>query len=269
MSLRKELMLWHPELPDWMGEYLERKGLAWADLAEGRLWSHPDFPFSDLEAFQKFIIYSNPVRFGECCLLETEGDIRQFRYYDYQKVSLRLVCNVLNHGAPETGKSREILTLALFVAITRVRSRQLIVGALYNHALRIFRKIEEQSKINPLIKAEIDWSATTQSPYVDLVFQNGSKIHFRPAGNYGSALRSEHVRDGLYFDEAPLSNKEQVLGNFTSRAQKDCPIRIYGTPDGNRDCWFYRLCESVPEEDPYQPRPRGAGKDGGFIRLRW
>jgi len=37
MSLRQKLMLWHPELPDWMGEYLGRKGFAWADLAEGRL----------------------------------------------------------------------------------------------------------------------------------------------------------------------------------------------------------------------------------------
>jgi len=269
MSLRDQLMLWHPELPDWMGEYLEEHDFAWHDLVEGRLWRDPNFPFNDLETFQQYTIYADPVRFGECCLLETEGDIRQFRYYDYQKASLRLRCNLLNQGAPETGKSREILTLLLHTAITRPRSGQLVAGSLYSHALNISRKIEEQARINPLINTEIDWRATTKSPYVDLVFKNGSKIYFRPAGSYGSALRSHHVKDGLFFDEAPLSKHEKVLGNFLSRAQKGCPVRIYGTPDGDRECWFYRLCESLPEEDPYHPRPRGTGKDGEFIRIRW
>ncbi len=271
-ELRGRLAGLHESMPDWVEEFLGARGLAWEQLERGELWER-ELPFSGLHELQQYIILSDPVRFAECVFVElqTAGQ-PPWRLWDYQKVSARYRANTLHQCGAEVGKTREIVLLHVWEAIAS-RGDSLIGAALDGHLELIWREIIGQAQVNPWLKAQIDFSRTHVKPYRDLVFTNGNTIFFRPSGVDGSAFRGVHVGGRISLDEAPKVKSSQALGNFTSRATPGAEVRLYGTPDGDRDCPFYKLCSVTPEVDPHQPPPTrdGESEEGDlvYVKFRW
>lgn len=275
-ELRRSLGGIHEEMPDWVEEFLAARGFAWQQLERGELWGGR-LPFAGLPELQQFLVMADPVRFAECVFVELEEDGQPpWRLWPYQKVSARYRSNTLHQCGAEVGKTREIVILHLWEAVT-ARGNSLIGAALDGHLDLIWREIIGQAKVNPWLDAQVDWERTHVKPYKDLVLANGNTIFFRPAGTDGSAFRGVHVRRRASLDEAPKVKSKEAMGNFFSRCKPGAEIRLYGTPDGDRDCEFYQLCVRHQEVDPMAPPPLPTGTrdepvdpyERSYAKFRW
>lgn len=271
-ELRSQAGAIHEEMPLWIDSYLESQRLAWQQLERGDLWGKPELPFAGLEDLQMWLVCRDPVRFAECTLVERDLDGQPaWRLWDYQKAAARYRGSAVFQCGAEVGKTRDIVVLVIWRAMT-MRGDQLVAGALDGHIDQIWREIIGQAKLNPWIRAHVDWDATHIKPYKDLVWKNGNAVFFRPAGVDGSAFRSIHVKGAAYLDEAAKVKSSEAFGNFLSRAKPGCEIRIYSVPDGDRSSQFFQICNRVPEVDPLRPPfpPSGSSSDGPiFIKFRW
>lgn len=279
-ELRGRLAGVHEEMPLWVADFLGARGLTWQQLERGELWSRPgeppgELPFADVRQLQQYLILADPVRFAECCFVELQKPGRPpWRLWDYQKASARYRGNTLHQCAAEVGKTREIVILHLWEALTS-RGDSLIAAALDGHLALIWREIWGQAQANPWLGAQVDWRLTHVKPYRDFVLSNGNTIFLRPVGIDGSALRGVHVDGRASMDEATKVKSDEAFGNFFSRATPGAEVRLYSTPDGDRECPFYHLCSRQQEVDPLSPPPpaaRGAGGDPAertYAKYRW
>ncbi len=247
----KAIELLHPDLPELLDELLRRQSWSWEQVERGdaRLDGKP-VTLRDLEWF---LINADPVLWAECNLLnrpEDGGGL--WRFFDYQRPSLRLRHHVVHQDGAEVGKTREIIALILWGIVGIARGSILVGSSLDGDLDEIWEDLLFQISSNPFLAEQV--ARTTTKPYRRITFANGLKVLFRPAGHDGSAFRGVHVRGWLLHDEAAKVTNPRSWSEFWRAAKPGAEIRIYSVPTGDRLCTFQRIADAaVPAEQVLPP----------------
>jgi hypothetical protein len=246
----RAIELLHPDLPELLDELLRRQGWSWESVERGeaRLQGNP-VTVQDLEWY---LINADPVLWGECNLVnrpEDGGGL--WRFFDYQKPSLRLRRHAVHQDGAEVGKTREIVTLIGWGLIGVQRGSVLVGSALDGDLDEIWDELQFQLAANPFLASQV--ARSTTKPYRRLTFQNGLKVLFRPAGHDGSAFRGVHVRGWLLHDEAAKVTNPRSWSEFWRAAKPGAEIRIYSVPTGDRLCTFQRIADAAVPAEKFLP----------------
>lgn len=238
----------HPDLPDLVDALLEMRGWSWeqayAGEAEhaGRKWN--------LTQMQEVLIYGDPVLFGETHLVEqpdnrTLGEAPLWRFFPYQKPSLRWRGSVMHQDGAEVGKTREIACLVLWHAI--VNGSVLVGAPLDGHLGEIWEEIDWQFAASPVL-ADFRTKRSRVKPY--RVCTLNYAIDFRPAGVAGEAFRGVHASAAGFFDELATVQNKQVVSEFMRAMKPRAVVRGYSVPNGVRTTPYFRLKEGAADFDP-------------------
>ena len=244
--------LLHPDLPELLDELLRRQGWSWETVERGE--ARLNGQAVTLDNLQWFLLNSDPVLWAECNLvnrLEDGGGL--WRFFDYQKPSLRLRRHVVHQDGAEVGKTREIIALILWGLIGVQRGSILVGSSLDGDLDEIWEELQFQISSNPFLASQVERSTT--KPYRRLTMSNGLKVLFRPAGHDGSAFRGVHVRGWLLHDEAAKVVNPRSWNEFWRAAKPGAEIRIYSVPTGDRLCTFQRIADSaIPADNVLPPQ---------------
>ncbi|GAB4567304.1 MAG: hypothetical protein Tsb0017_27800 [Geothermobacteraceae bacterium] len=226
--------------------WLQKHDWTYHQLARGEL---PD-GFGSLEEFQLACICADPVLWGAAFLRDPDHPERPYTFWDYQIESIRYPGHTLHECGAEVGKTREIITHTLWKAFTTSRGSGLISAPMFVHLVEIIDAILEQLNFNPDLKRSL--VTHRKHPHHHLKFSNGFTIDFRPTGFDGEALRGVHVSTFAKMDEAAKAKNPDIFKEFWRAGKPGCVFKLYSTPDGDRSCTFYKLCQRADgklEED--------------------
>jgi hypothetical protein len=223
--------------------WLERFDWTWHQLSRNELPA----PFETLEVFQNACICSDPLLWCTAYLREPEDPDHEepYGFWDYQVESLRYLGHVVHKDAAEVGKTREIVALGLYLALTTPNGSGLQGAPMQGHLEEIIEAMDEQLNYNPELGNE-RWhrrikDGWKKAPYHTFYFRNGFKLDFRPSGHDGQAYRGVHARTFAFKDEAAKDKNPKQWSEFWRALKPGCMARIYSTPDGDRSCEFYKL----------------------------
>lgn len=221
--------------------FLARQGWTWREMEQGRT------PLS-LTEIQLLIICSDPVLLAEKCFVERHAPGQQrWRFFDHQKRSLRYRGSTIHECGAEVGKTRDIIARATTRAITG-KGDQLITAAQDGHLDSIYDEMTYLLNADAWLGEQIDQEASKVKPYRKLVWKGGNIIHFRPIGYDGAAIRGLHVM-AAYMDEASKVKSRAAFGEFFGRILPGGTSHLYSTPDGDRSCRFFELCQQAVNAD--------------------
>lgn len=245
--------------------FLARKGWTWRAMEQGRT------PLS-LTEIQLLIICSDPVLWAEQFLIERHAPGRQrWKLYPHQARSLRYLGSTIHECGAEVGKTREIVVRALWRAITG-KGDQLITAAQDGHLDSIYDEMAYLINADSWLGAQVDQDASKVKPYRKIVWQGGNIIHFRPIGYDGAAIRGLHVVAG-YMDEASKVKSRPAFGEFFGRILPGGTSHLYSTPDGDRSCRFFELCQQAANSDGLidaaPDEPIAALPGDSAVKFRW
>ncbi len=231
-------------------------------------------PYLSLEEFQYACIANDPVLWCEGFLRHPKNPKLPWRFWDYQKPSIRHFGNVLHEDGAEVGKSREIIGYALCEMFTNAYGSGLVVAPLFTHVLKLALSCVRQIKQNPILSPAL--KAHVKYPQHSIELSNGFETFFLPAGYDGENIRSVHVETFSMIDEAAKLKNPDIYKEYWRAAEPSCVHRIYSTPDGNRSTVFYRLCQraegkeeikkNVDEEDALED---SLGGDIAWKKFHW
>ena len=213
----------------------------------------PDPPLPGLMAFQLACICNDPVLWCEAFLRNPKHPNEPWRFWDYQKPSIRTMTSILHEDGAEVGKTREIIGYALWKMYTSHSGSGLIVAALFGHVIKIVDGLKRQTIISPPLRGGIKHHR--KYPYHHIEMTNGFELDLVPAGYDGEAIRSVHVETFAMVDEAAKLKNPDIFKEYWRAAEPSCVHRIYSTPDGDRSSVFYRLCQradgkKIDSKDP-------------------
>lgn len=124
----------------------------------------------------------------------------------------------------------------------------LIITPRQTHSDNLYRKFEAQIQNSSVIRDSI--TSFKQYPYIEVYFQNGSKLFIMTAGtggaNAGLSIRSFSA-DYLILDEGNYLGPEELkaaLAILSTNAH--CKLIVSSTPVGIQD-FFYRWCFNAPD----------------------
>jgi hypothetical protein len=238
--------LLHPELPELIDALLRRNRWSWQALERGDLKLGDQV--LDVDRLQWWLLNADPVLWAETNLVnrpEDGGGL--WKFFSYQRPSLRFRGHVVHQDGAEVGKSREIVSLLLWGCLGAERGSVLVGSALDGDLDEIWEEVEFQLAANPFLADAI--RNRTTKPYRRLTWRNGLRVLFRPAGHDGRAYRGIHVRGFLLHDEAAKVVNPRSWSEFWRAAKPGCEIRIYSVPTGDRLCTFQRIADNaVPAE---------------------
>ncbi len=193
-------------------------------------------------------IISDPVKWAEFYLKNRNCKSR--KYWKHQREDLRCQDEYIVHqDGRETGKSVSLVTHVLHYAFITMGGSALIVAPYQGHLDTLIDELEFQLENVEDLMASIAKTKTgnlkiIRKPYYRIEFSNGTVLHFRSAGPDGKAVRSLHVMR-LYVDEAAY------IPDRAWKALRMCllpkgKMRIYSTPNGVRDTYYYKLTTKIP-----------------------
>ncbi|MFA5352925.1 MAG: hypothetical protein WC291_01735 [Thermodesulfovibrionales bacterium] len=243
-DLRRRIVVPAEEWDAWL------QGFDWTNhqLARGEV---PE-GYASLPEFQLACICDDPVLWAGFFLREPDNPDEPYRFWDYQKESVRYQGNTLHECGAEVGKTREIIAYTLFKAFTVYRGSGLVTGPMYAHVLEIVDGILEQLSCNPDLSTSL--VLHRKHPHHHMRWGSGFKIDFRPTGFDGEALRGVHVRTFSLMDEAAKIKNPDIFKEFWRASKPGCDHKLYSTPDGDRSTVFFRLCQKAEgkalDEDP-------------------
>lgn len=212
-------------------------------------------------------VCEEPDRWAETYLVEPDtGD--PYRFWDYQRASVRSwEQDVVHEDAAEVGKTREMIVLLAWSAITAMGGQfvasSLVTAPQQTHLNDIIDAIEMQVGADErygesYLKAF--WEKPRKTPHVQLRFRAPNPKHperpalavieFRPAGVDGEALRGVHVNGFGILEEAAKLKDKRHWSEFARALKPGCRQRAYSVPDGDRSTEFYRICASATEDLP-------------------
>lgn len=250
------LELLHPDLPELVDAFLERQGWSWEQVANGG--AKVGDQVLDLEALQMYLVYADPVLFGECTFTERPEDGGGlWRFYPYQRSSIRYRGNVVHQDGAEVGKSREIVCLIAWACAAAVKGSCLVASALDGDLDELYEEMLYQVARNPWLESQV--LKTTTKPYRKVQWSSGLKTVFRPAGHDGKAFRGIHVRGIAFHDEAAKVPSGRCWMEFWRAMKPGAEARIYSVPDGRRDTVYQKLADrATPAERvvPTEASPR-------------
>ncbi len=242
--------LLHPDLPLLVDAFLAAQQWSWESVSRGE--ARLNGQAVSLEDIQWYLINADPVLWGECNLVEsTEDGGGLWRFFEYQKPSLRYRGHVVHQDGAEVGKSRELACLALWSVVGGCRGSVLIGSALDGDLDEIWELMELQRARNPYLRGQI--VATTSKPYRRVTAANGLRILMRPAGHDGRAYRSIHVGGFLLHDESAKIEQERAWSEFWRAAKPGCEIRLYSVPTGIRLTRFQRIADHATPAEAVLP----------------
>lgn len=245
--------------------WLAKRGWSWGMLQADML------PVGFDQALLLFTV-EDPVRWCEAFLLEYDG--QPFRFFDYQKPSIRSWNqDVVHEDGAEVGKSREIMALLLWAhstgcGFTQSQPSSLVGAPQQVFLIEIMDAIERQMGVlkgsqgeSPLKYAWMEPRRTPHTQFrilcpnvLDPSRTTTGTIDFRPAGHDGEAFRGVHVRTLALVDEAAKMKSKLQWSEFNRSLMPGCRFRYYSVPDGDRNSEFYRVCQSavvdLPEGNP-------------------
>jgi len=266
-----DLASYHEEMPSWVEGYLERYGLAWRSVLDNsaalpaKLISLAKSG-SQIEAIVKAIIWTDPVAWVECTLVETDENGGGFwRLYPKQRSMLTAPCDLIVKGASEIGKTRVMAAEGLFSVLV-LQQDALIAG--HNDSLgeEIFDLLDQQIASNPLLRKLVSDDDIKQKPRRTLR-AHGAKLTYTTVGPTGKPLRGFHINGRVLGDECAEWEPKAWI-QFWRAGLKTCRFRVMSMPNGLTDSEFYKLYEAaVPFEDLEKP-----AEHRGLARLnisRW
>jgi hypothetical protein len=247
--------------PDEFDAWLAGRGWSWGMLQADML------PIGFDQALLLFTI-EDPVRWCEAFMLEHDGT--PFRFFDYQKPSIRAWNqDVVHEDAAEVGKTREIVALLLWGHVTGCGFTQAQPSSLVGAPQQIFLNeimdaIERQIGVfkampgeSPLKSAWLEPRRTPHTQFrilcpnmLDPGRTTMGTIDFRPAGHDGEAFRGVHVRTFALLDEAAKMKSKLQWSEFYRSLMPGCRFRGYSVPDGDRNSEFYRVCQAAVPDLP-------------------
>lgn len=226
-------------------------------------------PFSSLDEFQLAIICDDPVLWCSAFLRNPDNPDLPWKFWDYQEESARQRGNTIHECGAEVGKTREIIGRTLYTAYNTGNGSGLITAPMTIHLLEILDAIQEQLGMNEDLRKAL--VLHRKQPHHHLKWANGFKLDFRPTGWDGEALRGVHVSTFAMMDEAAKAKNPDIFKEFWRAGKPGCAFKLYSTPDGDRSCMFYRLCQkadgALKEEDASQLD--GAAKSLSFRKFHW
>ncbi|MGE0156717.1 MAG: hypothetical protein AB7T17_06780 [Geobacter sp.] len=239
---------------------------SWHQIARGE---YPP-PFTSLEELQLAIICADPVLWTTAFLRNPDDPDRPWQFWDYQQESIRYPGNTLHECGAEVGKTREIIGYILWKVFTVPNGSGLVTAPMTIHLMEIIDTIVEQLNHNPALgKALV---LHRKQPHHHLKFANGFKVDFRPTGHDGEALRGVHVSTFAMFDEAAKAKNKDIFKEFWRASKPGCVHKLYSTPDGDRSCVFYRLCQKADGKlkvDEAEQSDDAALKTLEFRKFQW
>lgn len=239
---------------------------SWHQIARGEFPT----PFTSLEELQLAIICADPVLWTTAFLRNPDDPDRPWQFWDYQQESIRYSGNTLHECGAEVGKTREIIGYILWKVFTVPNGSGLVTAPMTIHLMEIIDAIVEQLQHNPDLGRAL--VLHRKQPHHHLKFSSGFKVDFRPAGHDGEALRGVHVNTFAIMDEAAKAKNKDIFKEFWRASKPGCDHKLYSTPDGDRSCVFYRLCQKadgkLKAEDEEQSDD-AALKTLEFRKFRW
>lgn len=231
-DLRKGIIVPRAAFELWM----QRFDWTFHQLARG------EYPagYQSLEEYQLGCICSDEVLWAAAFLREPDNPDKPYTFWDYQQESVRYDGHTLHECGAEVGKTREIIAKLFYKAFTVERGSALVGAPQLVHLMEILDAIEEQFEFNADLKSSL--AHHRKHPHHRLKFTNGFTIDFRPSGFDGTSFRGVHVRTLALFDEGPKAKNKDIFKEFWRAGKPGCAFKLYGTPDGDRSCEFYRLC---------------------------
>lgn len=203
----------------------------------------------------------DPVAWAELYAFTENG--KPWRARDAQKTMLRCTSSrVVFRCGRRLGKSDALMIKVLFnainlpnrplVEIDGVVKKEpltfLIITPRQTHSDNLYRKFEAQIQNSSVIRDSI--TSFKQYPYIEVYFQNGSKLFIMTAGtggaNAGLSIRSFSA-DYLILDEGNYLGPEELkaaLAILSTNAH--CKLIVSSTPVGIQD-FFYRWCFNAPD----------------------
>ena len=188
----------------------------------------------------------NPATWGETTLCNRDGSPR--RYRSYQREDLECdAARIVHKDGRSVGKTVDLATLVLWFAFTHPGKSALVAAPFQGHLDTIIEEVEYQLGESEALQGSVACKANgspkiKRKPYFEIQFTNAAKVYFRPGGTGGYAFRSLHV-DMLLVDEAAW------LPETAWEALRQClnpggQFRVYSTPNGLRDTYYYRITQS-------------------------
>jgi hypothetical protein len=268
------LALMHPEIEEHVAAWLAGRKLSWQQLERGEVKFGERV--LDVTTLQLLLIHADPVLFAESYFIERDGpyDGESWRFFDYQKPSMRYRGDTLHECGAEVGKTREIVALAIWMLLgfgPRSRGELLIGAAQDGHLDSIWDQLLFELRSTPALSARVDWDATRVKPYRKMVIRNGNIGHLRPAGYDGETFRGLHCSLAVMGDEVAKWANPKIFDEFFRAALPGSEMRLYSTPDGNRASRFYGLCQQAQAVDLSDgakttiAQPKG----GTAVKFRW
>ena len=191
-------------------------------------------------------LLADPVSWGESYLKNRNGARR--KYWPHQVEDLRCPDDqVIHMDGRASGKSVNLIGHLLHYCFTTLGGSVLVAAPYQGHLEALIDEFDYQLDACPDLLASIAKNRRgdmklTRKPYFNAEFTNGTVVHFRPAGVAGEAFRSLHV-DRLYVDEGAWIPERgwKALRMCLNPGGK---FRIYSTPNGLRNTFYYRLTQS-------------------------
>ncbi len=196
-------------------------------------------PFTSLEQFQLAIICSDRVLWCSAFLRSPEDGKSPYVFWDYQEESLRFNGNTLHQCGFETGKTREIVAYILYEVYNKPNGSGLMTAPQAVHTLEIMDSIEDQLDMNPSLKRCL--VQHRKQPHHYLKWTNRFELDVRTCGFDGTPIRGVHAKTFCIMDEAPKVKNDAVFKEFWGRGEPGAVFKLYGMPDGDRSCMFYKL----------------------------
>ena len=238
--------------------YLRSRSWSWRGLESG------DYGVS-VQQVQEYLLTTDAVLFVEAFFVERDSTpLRTWELWPYQVASLRYQHDAIYQCGAEVGKTREIVAKLLHAGICR-RGDSLLAAPLDGNLDDHWDMIHDLAAASPLIRDEIDQDATKVKPYRKLVFRNGNRIYFRPAGFDGRAFRGVHAGQFVLLDEAAVVSEEQCFSELVRARKPGCRIGYYSVPKGCIDSPFARLCREAIPVDIRNPQPVPTDRNALFI----
>lgn len=162
-------------------------------------------------------------------------------FWDFQIPLVDCRDDAIVQAAPAVGKSRNIEGCQIEGAMNNAHGSSAVVAPYDAHVREIITAIEWQLHYAPLMHDTVQ--DIKRTPYTKILWRNGHVTDFRPTGTYGTSLRGLHCKTRLDFDEATKAKNSLIFEEFWGRGMPGAQFVLSATPDGDRACEFYQLCE--------------------------
>lgn len=231
--------------------WLDQKEMTWQQLERGEYGM-------TLEQAQLLYVLEDPVLWCRAFMDDPDTG-KPYEFFPYQIPSVRAWHqDVVHQDGAEVGKTREIVALLLWGAVTgnggAVRNPWFLIGApQQTHLDEIIMAMEEHCGAEADARGKKPilshfWLRPKKTPHYMARLHGAmgrARIYFRPAGHDGEAFRGVHVNAGGFMDEAAKNKTKVIWSEFYRALKPGAVLRVYSVPDGDNSTDYYRMTQQA------------------------